>query len=90
MRVGLKFISLLLLLFNCNVVADACGPMDCSQPGSSDREISQMRILEWVDVSFSRGSSPPRDRTWVSHIAGRFFAWSEPLGKPYNFGYLLF
>ena len=31
------------------------------------------RVLEWVAVSFSRGSFPPRDRTWVSHIAGRFF-----------------
>ena len=31
------------------------------------------RILEWVHISFSRGSSQPRDRTWVCHIAGRFF-----------------
>ena len=31
------------------------------------------RILEWIVISFSRGSSPPRDQTWVSHIGGRFF-----------------
>ena len=35
--------------------------------------ILQARILEWVGISFSRGSSPPRDRTQVSRIAGRFF-----------------
>ena len=42
-------------------------------PGSSVHGISQTRILEWVAISFSRGSSQPRDWTWVSHIAGRFF-----------------
>ena len=36
-------------------------------------EILQARILEWVAFPFSRGSSQPRDRTQVSHIAGRFF-----------------
>ena len=46
---------------------------DCSPPGSSVHEISQARILEWVAISFSRGSSQPRDQTWVSCIAGRFF-----------------
>ena len=34
-----------------------CGPMDCSPPGSSDHGISQARILEWVALSLSRGSS---------------------------------
>ena len=50
-----------------------CYPMDCSPPGSSIRGIHQARILEWVAISFSRGSSQPRDRTQVSHIAGRCF-----------------
>ena len=50
-----------------------CDPTDCSPPGSSAHRILQTRILEWVDMPFSRGSSPPRDRTWVSCIAGRFF-----------------
>ena len=50
-----------------------CHPMDCNLPGSSVHGILQARILEWVAVSFSRGSSRPRDRTQVSSIAGRFF-----------------
>ena len=43
-------------------------PMDRSPPASFVHEISQARILEWVAVSFSRGSSQPRDQTWVSCI----------------------
>ena len=50
-----------------------CDPMDCTLPGSSVHRILQARILEWVDIPFSRGSSWPRDWTWVSYIAGRFF-----------------
>ena len=50
-----------------------CNPMDCSPPGSSGHGIFQARILEWVSISFSRGSSPPRDQTQVSHIVGRCF-----------------
>ena len=48
-------------------------PMDCSLPGLSVHGIFQARRLEWVAAPFSRGSSWPRDRTWVSHVAGRFF-----------------
>ena len=47
--------------------------MDCSSPGSSIHGILQARILEWVAISFSRGSSWPRNRTQVSDIAGRCF-----------------
>ena len=50
-----------------------CDPMDCSLPGSSVHGILQARVLEWVAISFSRGSSRPRDQTQVSRIAGRFF-----------------
>ena len=53
-----------------------CDPMDCSPPGFSVYEIFQARILEWVDISFSWGSSWPKDRTHassVSGLAGRFF-----------------
>ena len=50
-----------------------CDPMDCSPPGSSVHGILQARILEWVAISFSRGSSCSRDQTRVFHIAGRFF-----------------
>ena len=50
-----------------------CNPMDCSLPDSSVHRILQARILEWVAIPFSRGSSWPRDQTRVSCIAGRFF-----------------
>ena len=45
-----------------------CRLADCSPPGSSVRGIFQARILEWVAVSSSRGSSPPRNRTPISCI----------------------
>ena len=50
-----------------------CNPMDCSPPGYSVHGIFQAGMLEWVAISFSRGSSPPRDRTWVSCFADGFF-----------------
>ena len=50
-----------------------CNPRDCSLRGSSVHGILQARILEWVAISFSRGSSQPRDQTWNSHTVGRFF-----------------
>ena len=49
-----------------------CDPTDYTVHG-----ILQARILEWVAVPFSRGSFQPRDRTQVSHLAGRFFtSWT--------------
>ena len=42
-----------------------CDPMGCSPPGSFVRGISQVRILQWVAISFSRGSSRPRDGSLV-------------------------
>ena len=50
-----------------------CDPMDCSLPHSSVHGIFQARVLEWVAISFSRGSSRPRDRTQISGIVGRCF-----------------
>ena len=50
-----------------------CDPMDCNPPGSSAHGIFQARVLEWVAISFARGSSQPRDRTRVSRTAGRHF-----------------
>ena len=50
-----------------------CDLMDCNSPGSSVHGIFQARVLEWVAISFSRGSSRPRDRTQVSRIIGRCF-----------------
>ena len=53
---------------------------NCSPPDSSARGILQARILEWVAISFSRGFSQLRDRTWVSCIADRFFSFWEGSG----------
>ena len=64
-----------------------CNPKDCSPPGSYVQEILQARILEWVAMPCSRGSSLPRDWTQVSCIAGRFFT-AEPPGKPINLFYV--
>ena len=50
-----------------------CDALNCSPPGSSVHGILQARILEWVAIPFSRGSSWPRDQTWVPCTAGRFF-----------------
>ena len=46
-----------------------CDSMDCSPPGSSVRGILKARILEWVSMPSSRGSSPPRDRTHISCVS---------------------
>ena len=52
-------------------------PMDCSPSDSYVHGILQAKILEWAVIFFSRGSSPPRDQTWVSCTIGRFFTvWS--------------
>ena len=54
-------------------MSDSCDPMDYSPPGSPVHGISQARTLEQIAISFSRGSSWPRDQTWVSCTAGGFF-----------------
>ena len=68
MKVKVKVTQLCLNVYNC---------MDCTLPGSSVPGILQARILEWVAIPFSSGSSWPRDRTRVSSIAGGFFtSWA--------------
>ena len=57
----------------CCLVATWCLATWYPIPGSSVHGTSQVRILEWVAISSSRGSSRPRDWTWVSYITGRFF-----------------
>jgi len=47
--------------------------MDCSLPAPLSMGILQARILEWIAMPFSRGSSQPRDGTQLPCIAGRFF-----------------
>ena len=58
------------------------GPIDCSSVGSSVHGIFQVRILEWVAIPFSRGSSQPKDQSRVSWIAGRCFSiWATREGQ---------
>ena len=51
-------------------------------PGSSVHGILQARILEWVAMPISRGPSQPKNWTWISHIAGRFFTVYSALKSP--------
>ena len=46
-----------------------CNPIDCSPPGSSVHGMLQARILEWLAMPFSRGSSGPRDGTHISYVS---------------------
>ena len=77
---------LLLFLFSHWVVSNSfVTPMDCSPPGFFVCGIFQARILEWVAIPFSRGSSWPRDWTCVSCLAGGFFITEPPDdGKHYG------
>ena len=64
-----------------------CDPKDCSLPGSSVHGIFQVVVLEWIAISFSRGSSQPRDRTRVFRIVDRRFTIWATRGVhhlPYN------
>ena len=62
-----------------------CDPMNCSPPCSYALGILQARILEWVAMPSSRGSSQSREQTQVSHTAGGFFTiWAT--GKPMDTG----
>ena len=71
------------LRYAVSVMSNSLRPMDHSPPDSCVHGISQAKILEWVAISFSRGSSRPRDQTHifcVSCIALEFFV-TEPPGK---------
>ena len=80
-----------MLLQSCPTLRD---PMDCILPGSSAHGMLQAKVLEWVAMPFSRGSSSPRAQTCVSYcscIAGRFFFFlmlshqgSPALGETYQ------
>ena len=58
---------------------DSYNPMDCSPPSPSVHGISQVRILVWVAISFSRGSSQPRDPACISCISRRILYQGSPL-----------
>ena len=59
-----------------------CDAMDCSLPGSSIHGILQVRILEWIAISSSRGSSRPRDWSFISYIYLHWQVGSLPLASP--------
>ena len=65
-----------------------CNPMDCSPPGSNVLGIFQARILEWVVMPSSRGSSQPRDQTLISYVScvGRqvLYHWHHQGSPPGN------
>ena len=67
---------------SCSVMSNSCDLMDCSPPGSSVHGILQLRILEWVAFSSSRGSSQPRDQTCevscIFCISGKFLTTESP------------
>ena len=67
-----QFSTLCCAVLSRSVMSDSLWPLDCSPPGSSVRGILQARILEWIAMPYSGGSSQPRDWTQVSLIAGRF------------------
>ena len=78
-KLGSKTESESEVTLSCPTLGD---PMDCSPPGSSVHWTLQARILERVAISFSRGSSWPRDWTQVSCIAGkRFTLWTTRTGN---------
>ena len=72
-REGLSWDMVLVKVKIVQLSLTLCDPMDHSPPGSSVRGILQGRILTWVAIPFSTGSSQPRDQTQVSRIAGGFF-----------------
>ena len=67
-----------------------CDPMDCSLPVSSVCGLLQARILEWVAIPFSRGSSRTREKTQIDCVLQADSLPSEPPGKPLKFMYIPF
>ena len=70
LRVNVALCVCVLVTQSCPTL---CDPTDCSPPGFSVHGILQARILEWIAIPFSRGTSQPRDWTQVSCLTGRFF-----------------
>ena len=65
-----------------------CNPMDCSLLGISVHGILQAKIMEWAAISFSKGSSQPRDQPQVSSSAGVFFTiWATREAQEYWSGW---
>ena len=75
------YMSMHVYVWSLNHVRLFCNPKECGPPGSSVHGISQARIMEWVAISLSRGSSRLKDWIHVSCITGRFFTPDLPV-KP--------
>ena len=86
MYLTLFIVTIITLLCVCVLVTQSCptlcNPMDCRPPGSSVHGILQARILEWVAMPSSRGSSPPRDWTQVSCIGRQILYHLSHQGRP--------
>ena len=71
-----SLVAVMLIALLCPTL---CSPIHhCHPLGSSVHGIFQARMLEWVALLFSRGSSQTKDRTQVSFIPGRFLIWEAP------------
>ena len=68
-----NLLSIKLLVLATQLCLTLCDCVNYSPPGSSVHGVLQERTLEWIAILFCRGSSPPRDRTRVSCIAGGLF-----------------
>ena len=78
---SLRFLSSCVHAKSLQSCPTLCNPVDCSPSGCSVHGIFQARILEWVAISFSRGSSRPRDQTCISCLLP-WQAGSLPLAPP--------
>ena len=63
---------IVVVVVSLNHVWPFSNPIDCSPADPSAHEISQARVLEWVAITFSRASTQPKDKTYVSWLAGGF------------------
>ena len=73
-----------MLWFSHSVVSDSFNPMDSNPPGFYVLGISQAKILEWVAISFSRGSFTPKDQTRISLIGRQIFLLLSHQGSPFS------
>ena len=86
---GLKYFHACVRAKSLSSCLTLCDPMDDGLPGSSVHGILQAKILKWVAISYSRGSSWPRDQTLVYCIAGRFFTvWATREGRWYFIAFI--
>ena len=79
--------SLVCVCYIASVISDSLNPVDCNPPGSSVHGILQARILKWVVMPSSRGSSQPKDQTCFSYVSwiSRWVLYHEShLGSPYG------